>query len=138
MSNRPLCKECGINTVRSKGRSRDGRFVRLDGRCQKCHSKRYPKVRELQKTWAKENTARKRYLKDDCECCGFVPVHKIQLHLDHKDGNRANNHPSNYQTLCANCHALKTLREGDMDTPSRSEPPYRWDYQLQQWVENIH
>lgn len=43
-----------------------------------------------------------------CEVCGFVPVNKCQLDVDHVDGNRGNNHPSNLQTICANCHRLKT------------------------------
>jgi hypothetical protein len=36
-----------------------------------------------------------------------------QLHVDHKDGNRNNNDPSNFETLCANAHAEKTIRQGD-------------------------
>lgn len=43
-----------------------------------------------------------------CENCGFIPEHPCQLDVDHKDGNKNNNDPSNYQTLCANCHRLKT------------------------------
>jgi 5-methylcytosine-specific restriction endonuclease McrA len=45
--------------------------------------------------------------------CGFIPVDRIQLDVDHKDGNRANNDPSNVWTLCANCHRLKTKRNKD-------------------------
>lgn len=43
-----------------------------------------------------------------CERCDFVPEHPCQLDVDHIDGNHANNDPSNLQTLCANCHRLKT------------------------------
>lgn len=43
-----------------------------------------------------------------CETCGFVPVHKAQLDVDHIDGNHSNDDPKNLQTLCANCHRLKT------------------------------
>ena len=43
-----------------------------------------------------------------CELCGFVPVHKSQLDVDHIDGNHQNNEQDNLQTLCANCHRLKT------------------------------
>lgn len=46
--------------------------------------------------------------KDKCSFCGFVPVHPCQLDVDHIDNNHKNNDPSNLQTLCANCHRLKT------------------------------
>ena len=49
-----------------------------------------------------------KFKKDHCEECGFVPQHKVQLDVDHIDGNKDNNHPSNLKTLCANCHRLKT------------------------------
>lgn len=48
-----------------------------------------------------------------CQACGFVAVDRIQLDIDHIDGNRGNNDPSNLQTLCANCHRLKTKRNMD-------------------------
>jgi hypothetical protein len=44
-----------------------------------------------------------------CERCGFVPEHPCQLDVDHKDGNKANNDPSNLWTICACCHRLKTF-----------------------------
>lgn len=43
-----------------------------------------------------------------CEVCGFVPQHLCQLDVDHIDGDHDNNDPTNLQTLCANCHRLKT------------------------------
>jgi hypothetical protein len=46
--------------------------------------------------------------KQNCELCGFIPEHPCQLDVDHKDGNRKNNTIENLQTLCANCHRLKT------------------------------
>lgn len=51
--------------------------------------------------------------KDYCETCGFEAVHECQLTVDHIDGNRYNNQISNWQTLCHNCHALKTLLNKD-------------------------
>ena len=56
------------------------------------------------------------FKKDQCECCGFVPVWKGQLDVDHIDGNKKNNSPDNLQTLCANCHRLKTFLNGDHKT----------------------
>lgn len=48
-----------------------------------------------------------------CEFCAFVPEHSVQLCVDHIDGNKKNNDPSNFQTLCHNCHSLKTHFNND-------------------------
>lgn len=48
-----------------------------------------------------------------CETCGFIPTHVCQLDVDHIDGNHENNSPENLQTLCANCHRLKTWENRD-------------------------
>jgi len=61
----------------------------------------------------KRKTGPQSHKKDHCEKCGFIPIVPFQLQVDHIDGNRANNDPANYQTLCANCHALKTWTMGD-------------------------
>ena len=53
------------------------------------------------------------YKKQHCEMCGFVAKHQCQLDVDHKDGNRKNNAEDNLQTLCANCHRLKTHLHND-------------------------
>ncbi len=50
----------------------------------------------------------KKHRKDICEKCGFIPEHICQLDVDHIDGDNSNNDISNLQTLCANCHRLKT------------------------------
>ena len=49
-----------------------------------------------------------KHRKDYCEFCGFKPVNMCQLDVDHIDGNHKNNKKDNLQTLCANCHRLKT------------------------------
>jgi hypothetical protein len=53
---------------------------------------------------------RMRNKKMQCEYpgCGFVAIHSVQIHIDHKDGNKGNNSPENLWCICANCHALKT------------------------------
>jgi 5-methylcytosine-specific restriction endonuclease McrA len=50
----------------------------------------------------------KRFKLDHCERCGFIPEDLVQLDIDHINGDRTNNDSSNLQTLCANCHILKT------------------------------
>ena len=47
--------------------------------------------------------------KQHCESCGFVAKHPVQLDIDHIDGNHQNNEDTNLQTLCSNCHRLKTI-----------------------------
>ena len=59
------------------------------------------------------------YKKTYCEYCGFVAVDKRQLDVDHIDGNHSNNNENNLQTLCANCHRLKTKL--NRDGPYRSK-----------------
>jgi 5-methylcytosine-specific restriction endonuclease McrA len=56
-----------------------------------------------------------KYKKDYCEECGFVAVHRSQLDIDHIDGNHLNNDMTNLQTLCANCHRLKTQQNKDWE-----------------------
>jgi hypothetical protein len=54
--------------------------------------------------------------KDYCESCGFIAEHRSQLDVDHIDGNHNNNDMTNLQTLCANCHRLKTQNNKDWES----------------------
>jgi len=51
---------------------------------------------------------RRRYLGKACERCGLTAeVAKavgLRLDLHHRDMDRTNNTPSNFMTLCAECH----------------------------------
>ena len=57
-----------------------------------------------------------KHKKDYCETCGFVALHRTQLDIDHIDGNHQNNNIKNLQTLCANCHRLKTQENKDWES----------------------
>lgn len=122
MSERPTCKRCGVKPARLKHTSSAG-FKRFKAECQSCYQARR---RQAGNPVPKGLSLRKRYLESKCDSCEFEPEHLIQLQIDHIDGNSANNHPSNLQTLCANCHALKTWTNGDYRTPSRQIAPYVW------------
>jgi hypothetical protein len=51
--------------------------------------------------------------KSYCDRCGFRGE-PCQLDVDHIDGNHANNTARNYQTLCANCHRLKSFQNKEV------------------------
>lgn len=96
---RPLCKKCGVRPVCPRyDPSRKKNPWQSD--CYRCHGN----VRNPQALKAKGPI---------CESCGFVPKDSCQLDVDHKDGNHDNWDKSNLQTLCANCHRLKTKLNGD-------------------------
>lgn len=85
---------------------------------QKAHSLRDRNRIERSKKFLDANRDRKkrgyrRYKKGYCENCGFKPKHSCQLDVDHIDGNHDNNDIENLQTLCANCHRLKTYLNKD-------------------------
>lgn len=46
-----------------------------------------------------------------CKICGFIAEHSCQLDIDHIDGDHKNNCKDNLQTICANCHRLKTATQ---------------------------
>lgn len=70
--------------------------------------------------WNSTNRLYKRFKRDHCFRCGFKPKHLCQLDVDHMDNNHRNNHPSNLQTLCANCHRLKTYFSRKTETGERN------------------
>ena len=91
---RPMCDICKEIPVASRGwRNGARRWQRI---CSGCKKNSY-----------------RRHKKDYCEMCGFRPQIKAQLDVDHIDGNRMNNAIENLQTLCANCHRLKTFIAND-------------------------
>ena len=118
MAERRPCRVCG-KPAASKGYSKGG-YAQWRNECSGCYQRRRALSGYRKKSPSKTTryhlehySPRARYLKDCCEYCGFTPEVIQQLHLDHIDGDRANNEPSNLQTLCANCHARKTVRNGD-------------------------
>jgi len=89
---RRLCG-CG-NLTMNKGRDAQGN-IKYGSRCLTCQK------------------VGRRSKKDHCELCGFVAKDPVQLDVDHIDRNPSNNDPSNLQTLCANCHRLKSKLGND-------------------------
>lgn len=109
-----ICTVCHKNKQTGKG---NGTYRSM---CSSCHIKKYATRIEYQKVKNKIKTAKKArpyliFKKDVCECCGFKPTHLCQLDVDHIDGNHNNNALENLQTLCANCHRLKTFLNRDWE-----------------------
>lgn len=48
---------------------------------------------------------------DPCECCKLEFDGTVRYELHHKDGDRTNNAPENYEWLCAKCHKKKHFHE---------------------------
>lgn len=90
----------------------------LTSRCKFCKSES-ERIRYSNPEYRAKNRSRphgkyyKLHKKSTCEKCSFVPEDICQLDVDHIDGNKYNNDPSNLQTLCANCHRLKTKLNND-------------------------
>jgi 5-methylcytosine-specific restriction endonuclease McrA len=108
-----VCSECGPVEVRRKVAKNLKAGFRFE-----CREKRRAQDRDREHTPARQaryarrpKGSRTRRLKGSvCERCGFVPEDPCQLQYDHivprwRGGTNAK---ANRQTLCANCHALKT------------------------------
>lgn len=81
------------------------------------------------KDWSgykRSNRMKKHLVRDrghKCESCGLTEWLKkpIPLEVDHADGDRTNNDPSNLRLLCCNCHALTPTWRG------RANKGQSWD-----------
>lgn len=96
-----ICKECH---TKFKPKASHQKF------CNKKCYKKYGK-KHLRHSRGKNKNAYTKFKKPICESCGFVPIHLCQLDVDHIDGDHANHALENLQTLCANCHRLKTAHQ---------------------------
>jgi len=104
-----LCVECSKRLQTKKG-TRHGQPI-YRPYCRPCFNVRSGRRPDSHMTGSRKHY---RHLRGDvCEACGFVPVHPCQLDVDHRDGDHSNHDPENLQTLCANCHRLKTIENED-------------------------
>jgi cytochrome c553 len=98
---RPDCVNCSL-PARYHSKTPDGSVKYWRNLCTMCH-----------KNQGQEQYRYRLNKKSYCELCGFKAKHRVQLDVDHKDGNHSNNSEDNLQTICANCHRLKTVLSGD-------------------------
>lgn len=119
----PLCTLCKVKFCAPwKGTIYPKKYRKY---CYTCADKRYkkPEQKRLQnrKTWAKYGKTRYRdgsKKMKPCILCGFIPKHHCQMDWDHINGIHFDHREENLQLLCANCHRLKTLTNGDFVSPT--------------------
>lgn len=127
---RPKCANLQChNPTSKKGKHRDG-WIIWRAYCSACHQANRglqsyaPEVVPVRKDYCENIDGR---LGEVCEAKNLRP---FQFDLDHVDGNKENTAPENLQTLCKNCHALKTMQEGD-NSPGRHSIRERYKDQEQ-------
>jgi hypothetical protein len=101
---------CVVCEVRPQYPASYGRYKAV---CRQCYNDRYGINDTLRRSKMRTGRSGYEYKGSICEQCGFVPIHSCQLDVDHKDGDRKNGARENIQTLCANCHRLKTWENQD-------------------------
>ncbi len=109
-----VCGMCVLCKKKKQKASGDGRTYKP--LCSYCIKLRYYTRAELTKQADQYKRPYTKHKKSVCEECGFIPKHSCQLDVDHIDGNKKNNSRANLQTLCANCHRLKTFLNEDWRT----------------------
>lgn len=115
-----------VSSFYARKGSKDGRM----GVCGRCHLERGQKWAlnnpiKIQAINTRANIKRQPYRshkKKYCEKCNFIGQDSCQLHVDHIDGNHSNNSIENLQTLCANCHALKSKLNKDVGRKKNGSP----------------
>ena len=104
---RGLCVLCNKNPQKSKG---GGKFAPL---CYPCNKREYENMDAHRERTRRYKSPYVDFKKEVCELCGFIPKHACKLDVDHINGNHKDNREENLQTLCANCHRLKTFTNKD-------------------------
>lgn len=109
---RPICTQCNKNLAKFTGAPKADGSRYYQKFCMGCiNFNNHGKRRGIRKPHQHDaNTQYKKHKKTYCEAqdCGFIAKHPSQLDVDHIDGNHKNHSIQNLQTLCANCHRLKT------------------------------
>lgn len=106
-----ICENCKERPARKVNASSD-KYRKF---CRICERRMYGGIEARRRYRDRTRSPYREHLKESCELCGFIPVNVCQLDIDHIDGNHSNNSLDNLQTLCANCHRLKTFLNRDWE-----------------------
>lgn len=72
--------------------------------------------------WIDPDTGKTRYLREyKNSTCNYEIVHMAQLSVDHINGNHYDDRVENHQTLCHNCHKLKSILSKDHWSTEKKE-----------------
>ena len=109
-----ICVICNKYKQQSKGTCKKTGKTKYTALCKRCiliqkgiDPAEYFRIQSRNRV--KKEFKYRSFKKSFCEECGFIAKVKYQLDVHHIDGNHKNNDPINLQTLCANCHRLKTF-----------------------------
>lgn len=129
IEDRPRCsiKGCTNLAMKNGRHKKDGtpyfKKICANHNAKKTADKRGLSLTEYKNTHHRYLRHRKEFCENKDGRLGFKCNYKIQisgqLQVDHKNGNPEDNRQRNLQTLCANCHVFKTIKNKDYSTPGR-------------------
>ena len=128
--NNRTCKFIGCNTLgQHLGKYNKDGTIRRRSLCSNHHYIYTAAKKGLNKNqWKNSFHKYKKYRKEYCEnidgrlgfkCTATIVNPYWQLDADHINGNPTNNEEANIQTLCSNCHRMKTMISADGKSPGR-------------------
>lgn len=117
-SSRPNCTTCGKPAARMNHQGK----IYWRKYCHSCADKNY---KDPEKKRENDRKASRKYHQkfletklNPCVICGFTPKDGCQMDWDHINGIHFDDRPENRQLLCANCHRLKSKKNGDYSSPA--------------------